>query len=209
MQRTPCLRRRPRAARPLGLALVLALGSLVQPACRREPARVLVIDARTPTPAQPAAQAPAATQAPAPLPAADPAPAAAPAPTEAPKPAAATPGGDAAVEITGAIQLPPGASQRQRFVAMIALGDCLSEGAKLLRRVPITDDGTFFSVVFAAPGSTLTVCAAAEAAPGKPTALYGKVDKSLAIGPAGEQEFRDLSVVLAPSPTHTFGPSLK
>lgn len=179
------VRREPPAARlrsPWPVVALLALG-----ACKREPSPpVLVVDAR------PQATAPAAPTTP-------------PAPTRAPDLAAppgpevtagSQPGGDAAVEITGSIELPPGPTPAAPRVVLITVDDCLAPGAKVLRRVPVTDEDTFFAVIFAVPGSTLSVCAAAESAPGKPTAIYGKSSKPLVVGGAAAQEFRELSVVL-------------
>lgn len=182
----------------LGL-VVLAVSS---EACRREPEPPpLIIDAR------PKAAAPVAAP-PAPAPVAAPA---APVPeTAAPAPArttAAEPGGDAAVEIMGAVQLPPGPLPRGKLVAMIAQGDCLDAGATLLRRVPITDEGSFFTVVLAPPSSSLSVCAAAEPAPGRPATVYGKADKPLAVGTKSAQEFRDVGVVLTAGPPRLFPPA--
>lgn len=172
-------------------------------ACRREPeAPPLVIDAR------PKAAPPTATAPPAPAPAVAPAAAPAPTGTAAPALAAAEPDGDAAVEIMGAVQLPPGPLPRGKLVAMIAQGDCLEASAKILRRVPITDEGSFFTVVLVAPPASLTVCAAAEPGPGRPATVYGKSAKPLAVGPKAAQEFRDVGVVLAASPPHQFPPSL-
>lgn len=185
-------------------ALGLATLAISSGACRREPeSPPLVIDARPKVPAA----APVATAPPAPAPAV--APAAAPAPTTpTPEPAAAAePGGDAAVEIMGAIQLPPGPTPRGKLVAMIAQGDCLEASAKILRRVPITDEGSFFTVVLVPPSSSLTVCAAAETAPGRAASVYGKADKPLAVGTKSAQEFRDVAVVLNAGPPRLFPPS--
>lgn len=188
---------------------VLGLASLAlsSGACRREPeAPPLIIDARAKAPsaasvatAPPAAPAPAIAQAAAPAPAAT---TAAPANT-----AAAEPGGDAAVEIMGAVQIPPGPPPRGKLVAMIAQGDCLDPSAKILRRVPITDEGSFFTVVLVPPASSLTVCAAAEAAPGRPATVYGKAEKPLPVGDKAAQEFRDVGVVLTAGPPRLFPPS--
>lgn len=201
-------------------ALLLGLLAVTVPACRREAESVpLVIDARDKTAAPspiapvPAAAAPPAAAAVAPqpaapgaappaAPAAPVAPAAVAAPLAAPAPAAAATaaavdgsGEYATVELSGAIELPPGAQPKERLVVFIASGDCLNDAVPLLRRLPVTDNRAFFAAVMVPQGSTLSLCAAAEPAPGQPAHLYGRAG-TLPIQKAADQTFRDVTITL-------------
>lgn len=160
---------------------LLAWGALTS-ACRREPAPVAVIDARS----QAAPPAPP--------------PAAAPVPASAATDSAEE---DAAVEISGEINLPPGPATRDRLFVYVTQGDCLSEAAPLLRRLPVSDNRTYFAAVIAPRGSSLSVCAAAEPASGKPH-LYGRAQQALTLAKTADQSFRDIDITLAESVPRRF-----
>lgn len=169
----------------LGLLGAGALSS----ACRRESAPVVVIDARnqaSPTPSPPAAAADLAATPAAGTAAAAAAPASADSAEE-----------DAAVEISGEINLPPGPATKDRLFVYVAQGDCLNDAAPLLRRLPVSDNRTYFAAVIAPRGSSLSVCAAAEPAAGKPPHLYGRAREALTLAKTADQSFRDVDVTLA------------
>jgi hypothetical protein len=110
----------------------------------------------------------------------------------------------AAVEISGAIELPPGASPKERLIVYITLRDCLNDASPLLRRLPVSDNRTFFAAVMAPLGRSLSVCAAAEPAPGKPAHLYGRASKSLPIQMQSDQAFGDIVVTLSENSPRSF-----
>ena len=175
--------------------LVLGLG-LALAACRREP--TLLIDARVQPGLSPAAIAPAAQPA---------APAAAPPPT----PVAAEPGADstdAAVEISGELELPPGAPPKERLMVYVTLRDCLNDASPLLRRLPASDNRSYFVAVIAPRGSSLSVCAAAEPGPGKPAHLYGRATKTLQLQQTVDQAFSAVDITLAEGPSCRFASQL-
>ncbi len=171
------------------------LGAGVLPsACRREPAPVIVIDARNqaaPTRPPPAAMADLA--------------AASPPGTAAAAPASADSAEeDAAVEISGEINLPPGPATKDRLFVYVTQGDCLNDAVPLLRRLPVSDNRTYFAAVIAPRGSSLSVCAAAEPASGKPPHLYGRAREALTLAKTADQSFRDIDITLAESSPRRF-----
>jgi hypothetical protein len=157
-------------------------------ACRREPSEkpVAVIDAR------PAATAPVTaptTQAAAPS-----------APQRSASAAVYDPTDPLTVptlEVSGEVQLAPEASPPKRVFVYISSGDCLEASAPLLRRMPVTETGTFLAHVAAQPGTELSLCAAGELVPGGPSTLYGKYGKPVRVGAEREQEVRDVKINLA------------
>ena len=188
------------AARRRGLALLLGIAAATAPACRREPAApVLVVDARdhAKTPDLQAAMFQAAVppeveSAVLPL---------LPVPV-----ATANAGADpeyATVELSGAVEFPPGVQPKERLMVFIATRDCLNDASPLLRRLPISDNRTFFAAVMVPQGSTLSVCAAAEPAPGKPAHLYGQA-AALSITKAADQTIRDLKITLSENTPRSF-----
>lgn len=82
--------------------------------------------------------------------------------------------------------------------------DCLAPGARLLGRSGVTREGKFFYEVYTKWGSDLTVCIAVESEPGKPSTVYGKAPRALHAEAAGEVEFKDLEITIAPGPAHVF-----
>jgi hypothetical protein len=170
------------------------LFTLCGPACRRETTPpVVVIDAR-----DHAVAAPIAPIAPPPAPMPMPMPTAAA--------AAAAESEDAAVEISGEIELPPGPAPAARIMIYVAAGDCLNDAAPLLRRLPASDNRTFFGVVTAHRSSQLSICAAAEPGPGKPAHLYGRAEDPLRIDrqATADPSFHDIKVTLREGPPHRF-----
>lgn len=165
-------------------ALLFGLLGAALPACKREPAPVLVIDARNP-PAPPVASPPQVDAA-----------VAAIAVAKAP-PAAGSEDQDATVEISGAIALPPGPATKDHLFVYVTRGDCLNDSVPLLRRLPVSDNRTYYANVLAPRGSSLAVCAAAEPAGGKPPHLYGRARAALTLTNAVDQSFADIDITLA------------
>ncbi|HRI54654.1 MAG TPA: hypothetical protein PLW65_31170 [Pseudomonadota bacterium] len=180
-----------RRGRPRILGVGLGLVALA--ACRREPAAPsLLIDARVkPDLSAAAAVTPAVTAA---LPT-EPAAAAAP-PVAAPG-TDSTDSTDAAVEISGELTLPPGPPPKERLMVYVTLRDCLNDASPLLRRLPASDNRNYFIAVIAPRGSSLSVCAAAEPAPGKPAHLYGRASQTLQLKQTADQSFSAVDVTLA------------
>jgi hypothetical protein len=169
-----------------GRRLLLAGLVALAPACKRETPPVL--DARRLVPPPPADAASAPTRADA---------ARAPATTTA-EPQKPAVGDELAVEIAGLVSLPPATRPTGRLMVYISASDCLNDAVPLLRRQPVTDDGTFYVVVMARRGSQLSVCAAAETAPGQPARLYGRAQDPLRIGRDATTDlaFHDVQVLL-------------
>lgn len=179
-----------------GLPLILGLGLAALAACRRESAApALLIDARV----KPDLSA-AVAVAPAELAARPTEPAGSAAP-------AAEPGADstdAAVEISGELDLPPGPLPKERLMVYVTLRDCLNDASPLLRRLPASDNRNYFIAVIAPRGSSLSVCAAAEPGPGKPAHLYGRARQTLQLKQTADQSFSAVDVTLAEGPPRRF-----
>ena len=166
-------------------------------ACNREPeSKPAVIDARpasaAPTVAAPTVAAPAAaavSEKPA-----------APAPVYEPGNPLTTP----SLEISGEVAVAPEASPPQKIFIYLSSGDCLDSSAPLLRRMPVTENGTFLAHIVAEPNTDLTLCSAADFGPGRPSTLYGKYAKPIHVGPQREQELREVKVNLALAPAKQF-----
>lgn len=186
-----------------GVAVALGLLAATLPACRREPAPAsapaIVIDARdkpSPSVSGPKAADAAPADPALPGPGATAGSAAAPAPA-APTPAAGSEAEDATVDISGEITLPPGPPTKDRLFVYITRGDCLNDSVPLLRRLPVSDNRTYFAAVLAPRGSSLSVCAAAEPGQGKPSHLYGRARAPVSLGKATDQSFTDINITLA------------
>lgn len=110
------------------------------------------------------------------------------------------------IEISGEIEMPPGSPPSGKLYVYLSRGDCLGESPQttLLRRMPITDNGTFLLHVLAEASSELSICAALEPRPGQASRLYGRATTPLHIGNATQQEIRDIKVALQVGPPHLF-----
>ena len=179
-----------------GWAVMLGIAVTAVPACRREAvAPAVVVDARdsASAPDLQAVVSGAPEAAVLPL---------LPVPVAAASAAGAEPE-YATVEISGAIEFPPGVQPKERLMVFIAARDCLNDASPLLRRLPISDNRTFFAAVMVPQGSALSVCAAAEPAPGKPAHLYGQA-ALLRIQKAADQTFRELKITLGENSPRSF-----
>lgn len=111
-----------------------------------------------------------------------------------------------AIEVSGEVRLPPDTPPPSLLYVYATSGDCLSEQPRLLRRMPVTESGTFLLHLIAQPGSELSLCAAAAPAGDghAPVSLYGKYPTLVRVGMQREQEFRDVTIHIAPGPPHLF-----
>lgn len=183
------------------IPLLLAIAVAAPLGCKEE---------APPAPSPPAATTPAAPTAPASPPTTP------PSTTVPTAPAAAAQDGGAAtrpasceVEVRGVVKRPASSVKAPNPITFIAIGDCLDPSAKVLGRGGTTfttkpTEGMFFLEVFAPWGSDLSLCAAVEPAPGKPSTLYGKVDRPMHAAATGEVTFNDLVVELEPGPPKKF-----
>jgi hypothetical protein len=107
------------------------------------------------------------------------------------------------VEITGTIKVPAKFAKAPSPMTFVALGDCLAPSPHIVGYGGSTN-GRFFVEVFVPWSSDLTLCAASEPAPGKPSTLYGKATTPIHAEGTGELEFNNFVVELAPGPPKTF-----
>lgn len=88
-------------------------------------------------------------------------------------------------------------------MVFVAVGDCLAENPKIVGFAG-SNKGKFFVEVFVPWGSDLTICAASEPTDKAPSKLYGKGAIAMHAEAAGEVEFKDVAIDLAPGPAKTF-----
>lgn len=185
---------RPRLGLGLGL---LALGSAIPwSACKREPAQTPVLDAR------PDARAPEPA-------AAAPVPEAPRAPAVRTTESAAIPEGEiTTVEFSGAVSLPAGPPPKEPLMLYVTEGDCLRDDARLIRRVPVTDNRTFLVNVLLTPGSQITLCAALMPQAGAAVTLYGQAEARFTVPKTDPTVYEEIGIRLTTGPPHVF-PSTK
>ncbi len=170
------------------VAVAIAILTLGGSGCKKEPP--LVIDARVD--AAPTTRADLAL-APRPLPVVS---------------APPRSGEEPTVELSGVVRIGPSGRPKYPVSVIVASGDCTSPESRLIRRVPLSDSDSFYVVVMADSGEQLTVCAAAEPAPGLPTPIWVKSDP-IAVGSASEQAVSNLSLVLRSMEPKTFATAPK
>jgi hypothetical protein len=109
------------------------------------------------------------------------------------------------IEISGEIQLPPGmGTLPAASYVYVCRNSCLDDPPQLLRRMPVSDSGTFLVEVVAEPGSQLSIWAAVDGPAGQPSHLYGQSGQLLRVGPQPLQDLRELNIGLIESPPHRF-----
>lgn len=171
---------------------LLALGSAAPwSACRREPAQTLVVDARPD--ARPDARAP------------EPAPEVRRAPAVRTTESAAIPEGEiTTVEFSGAVSLPAGPPPKEPLMLYVTEGDCLRDDARLVRRVPVTDNRTFLVNVLLTPGSQVTLCAALMPQAGAAVTLYGQAETRFTVPKTDPAVYEEIGIRLTERPPHVF-----
>ena len=107
------------------------------------------------------------------------------------------------VEAEGRIVVPKRARKGPTPTTFIAIGDCLVPEPKIVGFGGSTF-GRFFIEVFVPWGSDLSICAAIEPAPEKPSTLYGKAPIAMHAEKEGEVEFKGLVIELKPGPPKVF-----
>ncbi len=107
------------------------------------------------------------------------------------------------VEISGKVVVPKKFAKAPAPMTFVAIGDCLAEKPDIVGYGG-SNHGVFFVEVFAPWGSDVSLCAASEPTPGKPSTLYGKAKLPMHAQASGEVEFHDVVVEVAPGPPKTF-----
>jgi len=128
-----------------------------------------------------------------------------------PQPAASGPAYDPAdpltlpsIEISGEVQYPAEAALPALTYVYASRGDCLDENAPLLRRMPVSENGSFLIHILAEPKTELSLCAAAAPDPAGLVRYYGQAPLRLRIGAQREQELRDIKIPLRAGPPRRF-----
>ena len=114
-------------------------------------------------------------------------------------------GTEPTIELSGIVQAGAG---RPRFPVsvLVTSGDCTNPASRLIRRVPVSDNGGFYLVVMADPGEKLWVCAASEPAPGALTPVWAQ-SAPIVVGPQSDQAVGDLVLSLIAAEPKQFATS--
>jgi hypothetical protein len=105
------------------------------------------------------------------------------------------------VEVFGVVK---GAPKGKQVSLILSDQDCMADGARVVGRSGVSPEGKFFYEVFVKWGSDLTICAAVEPAPGKPSTLYGKAKGPFHAEATGEVMFSGIEIELTKGAPHAF-----
>jgi len=109
------------------------------------------------------------------------------------------------VEIFGKVILPQGLPKGRKTIVYVAQDDCLADNAQILGHIDAGIDGSIVIEVFPKWGSDITICAALDEGPGKPSTIYGKAKGKFHAEAEGEVTFPDVKVeVEKGKPAHVF-----
>lgn len=107
------------------------------------------------------------------------------------------------VEMFGSVKPPPG--KKIPIYVYVSDGDCLADGAHILGRAQVSENNhNFFVEVFSRWAADLTVCAAAQERPDRPSKLYVKASGKYHAEATGEIGFTHIDMELKPGPAHKF-----